>query len=451
MRPTRQQLGDARAIIEPLIRYRALMSRTPGVSFGISHDGDPILLGAAGSADLESSAPALPTTGYRVASITKTFTATLVMQLVEQGKLRLDEPVATYLSWTKPVLGSSGVTLRHLLTHSGGIIRDGSCSWTDDGFPDVGRFHADVLGGGTFAEPAVGFRYSNVAYALLGEIIEKATGLGFATAIDRRIVRPLALAASGTRITKRLRSTLATGYLYRRPGEPWPAAKHTEAGAFEPAGGMISNVPDLLAYQQAHFPGSTKLLNDLSKREMQRTQWQRSEEPHHGYGWMVYAVDGVSLRGHSGGYPGFVTRIAFAPEWGVAAAVLTNNLGPLSALAVEMAFHTMAKVAAMWGDAAGPPAGPSRAALRHYTGQFRGEWGEALIALVNKSLYLVDPEEDRPMRIPARLEPSGEHRFLIADNEDYGRRGEHISFSTDKSGRATALHVGPNSLQRADP
>lgn len=452
MKATSQQVTDAASILDRFIRHRAMMTRTTGASWAMSLGGKTVLEGAAGVSDVESSAPALVTTGYRVASITKTFTATLVMQLVEQHKVRLDDTVDAYLPWARPALGKSGVTVRHLLLHSGGMIRDGSCSWGDGSFPSQAELHDDVLGTKMPAEPSSGFRYSNVGYALLGEIVEKVGGRDFATAIDRKIVRPLGLSATGTRLTPRLRSTLATGYYPDRPDEPRLAAPRTETFAIAPAGGLISNVGDLLRYQEAHFPGDVRLVTDLTKREMQRTQWQRKEEPHHGYGWMLWTVDGVSLRGHSGGFPGFVTRIAFAPDMGVAVAVLTSTMGDLPAIGVDAAFHTIAGVVERWEAASGRAprsGGPTRAALGKLTGHYRGEFADIVIGLVNKALYVISPDVDRPMREASRLDPvAGDHRFVIADEEDYGYRGEHVSFAVDASGRATTLYYGPYQLLR---
>jgi len=478
MRPTKLQLIDAAAIAWAWIRYRALMGQVPGVSYGVSLDGEVIASGGWGYADLETKRRAGPDTAYRVASITKTVTATLIMQLVERGRVRLDEPVTSYLTWLKPSIRGSGPTVRHLLTHSGGVIRDGSCAWGDRDLMDRDMLRRDLLERATVAEPSAGFRYSNVAYALLGEVIEEVSGRPFFSMVSSGVSRPLGLSATGTRLTRRLRSGLATGYHYRRPGEPYRAAAATEAGAFEAAAGLISNVVDLLEYQQAHFPGDNRLLSELSKREMQRVQWQRSEEPHHGYGWMVRAIDGITVRGHSGGYPGFVTYIAFAPEPRIAAAVLTNGIGPLAELGINAIFHTVARVNELWEDAAAPGHGQSgaapghgqsgaapghgqsgaapghgqsRAALARFVGQYRGDAGERLVARVNRSLYLINPREDRPMRVAARLAPvDNEARFLICDQEDYGRRGEEVSFELGVAGRATALRDGAQVLLRAD-
>jgi CubicO group peptidase (beta-lactamase class C family) len=445
---TTRQLSDAADIAEGWIRTRAFMLGTPAVSYAIAHGGASVLAGARGVADFASGTVATAGTGYRVASITKTFTATLVMQLAERGKVRLDEPVTTYLAWLKPAVGGSGLTIRHLLTHSGGIIRDGSCGWRPDEFPSREQVRREILDHGTFAEPAVGFRYSNMAYSLLGEVIETVGGRQFATAIDRSIARPLGLESSGTRLTPRLRTSLATGYWRRLPGEDYRGNPHSEAAAFEPAGGLISNVDDLCRFQEAHFAGDTRLLSELSKREMQRVQWQRAEEPHHGLGWMLWTTDGIAIRGHSGGYPGFTTRIGFSPEHGIAAAVLTNTIGSLSGTGLDVIFHTIARVSALWDAAAGAP-GHTRGALARFTGLYRSDWGDVLVGRVNQSLYLIDPDDDRPMRVPSRLSPVDDRgRFLIADNADYGNRGEEVVFDVEQPGPARTLRVGWQPMTR---
>jgi len=445
-----RHVGDAAAIAELWIRNRAWLEETPSVAYAISHRGSAVLAGAKGLADIASGTAATENTAYRVASITKTFTATLIMQLVERGKVRLDDPVSSYLTWIKPAVKGSGLTVRHLLTHSGGIIRDGSCGWRDGEFPSRHQLHLEVSERAMFAAPAVGFRYSNVAYALLGEIVEVAGGRAFATAIQRSIAKPLGLEHSGTRLTPALRSALATGYSRRLPGEERQAHPRSEACSFEPAGGLTSTVGDLLAYQHAHFPGDARLLSELSKREMQRTQWMRSGEPHHGYGWMIWTVDGISLRGHSGGYPGFVTRIAFSPDRRLAAAVLTNTIGDLPGLAIDVIFHTIARVQALWDDAATVSPGYTRAGLGRFAGLYRGEWGDVIIGRVNNSLYMIQPDEDRPMREPSRLAAvDDEGRFLIVDHDDYGHRGEELTFDFDDAGQVQALRNGRHIMRPA--
>ena len=365
--------------------------------------------------------------------------------------MRLDDLAVTYLPWLAESIGEDGVTLRHLLTHSSGIIRDGSGAWADDDLPDRATVRRDLAEHPTFAAPASGFRYSNVAYALLGEIVENLTEQSYAEAIEKRILQPLDMGSSGTRLTPQLRSNLATGYWSRRPGESYRAAPATEARAFEPAGGLISTVPDLLRYQEAHLSGDPRLLSDLAKREMQRSQWQRDSEPHHGYGWMLWRVEGSSLRGHSGGYAGFNTKIGFDPDMELAAAVLTNTLGVLPRVGVDAFFHIVNRVQTLWDQAGAVAAGPGRAGLAGLVGQYRAGWGEWLVIRIHKTLYLVDPTSDFPLRDAARLAAvAGTPRFVIADQEDYGYRGEEVAFATDGKGQATQFQYGPQTYLRAD-
>jgi D-alanyl-D-alanine carboxypeptidase len=446
-----RQLVDAAEIARRWIRYQAMLWDVPGISFGLSHDGRIVLLDGIGSADIATGRPVVPEgTGYRCASITKTMTATLVMQQVEAGRMRLDEPIATYLSWTRRLPNARDISIRHLLIHSGGVIRDGSNIWGDDDFPDRETVRAEVRQRLSFAEPSTAFRYSNIAYVLLGEALESVTGRPFEALLQRDVLTPLGLKGSAPSLVPRVRRTLATGYYRRRPGEERRAARPTEARAFGPAGGLVSIVPDLLTYQYAHFPGEGSILSDLSRREMQRTQWQRPEEPNHGLGWMIWHVDGLAIRGHSGGFPGFTTKIGFSPESGLCAAVLNNTNGPVPALALDMIFHSAVWVVRRWEDASATAHGHSRASLGRFAGHYRGDIGEMTVVRINRSLYLVDPEMTMPLVSAARLSPDGVRRFTIVEGDDYGHLGEEVSFAVDAAGRSVAMRYGPHTLHRAD-
>jgi CubicO group peptidase (beta-lactamase class C family) len=446
-----RQIADAVEVARGWIRYQAMRSQIPGISFGLSHRGQVVLLDAWGTADIASGRATTPdTTSYRCASITKTMTATLVMQQVEAGRLRLDESIATYLGWTRRLPHAKDISIRHLLVHGSGVIRDGSNRWSDDDFPDRETVRKEVRQQLSFAEPATTFRYSNIAYVLLGEVLEAVTGRTFEALLQRDVLGPLGLKGSAASLLPRVRKTLATGYFYRRPGEELRPTRHSEARAFGPAGGLVSTVPDLLMYQQAHFPGAGSLISDLSRREMQRVQWMRHEEPNHGLGWMIWHVDGITVRGHSGGYPGFTTKIGFSPEWGIAAAALNNTNSSVPSLAVDAMFHSVAWVARRWGDAAETTRGHSRTTLGRFAGQYSGEIGEMTVVRINRALYLIDPDVIMPLTSAARLHPTGARRFTIVEGDDYGHYGEEVSFAVDSRGRSTAMRYGPHPLRRAD-
>ena len=451
MKLTAQQLADAAEISRRWIRYRAVADEIPGIAFGVSQHGRVALLDAMGTADLATGRRvSAEGTSFRCASITKTMTATLVMQQVEAGRLRLDEPISTYLEWTRRLPHAKDIDIRHLLIHGSGVIRDGSNHWGDDDFPDRETLRREVRQQLTYAEPATGFRYSNVAYALLGEALEAVTSTPFEALLQRDVLRPLGMSDSAPSPLPRVRKTLATGYYYRRRGEEPRPARHTEARSFAAAGGLVSTVPDLLRYQTAHFPGAGGLVSDLSRREMQRTQWQRSEEPNHGLGWMLWQVEGMPICGHSGGYPGFVTKIGFSTDLHLAAAVLTNTNAPTAHVSLDVIFHSLAWVSRRWESASETGHGHTRAGIDRFTGQYRGDSGEITVARINRSLYLLDPVDNAPLASAARLRPDGARRFTIVEGDDYGHYGEEVSFTLNAAGKCTAMKYGPHTLRRAD-
>ncbi len=440
-----RQLADVARIADPLLHLRALYARVPGVAFGLRHGDETVLLGGHGVADAASEGPVDPTsTSFRCASITKTFTSTLIMRLADRGKLRLDDTVRGWLPWTVSAVGAD-LTIRHLLMHAGGVLRDGGNDWSTS-LSNTEELRREFARGASFTEPSVHFRYSNVAFSMLGEIAEQAGGRTYGTLLRREVLTPLGLSDTYPDLVPAARRNLATGYLLGRPNEPIIEAGHFAARAVAPAAGLISTVPNLLEYLAAHFSGDQRLLSEYAKREMQRTQWLRDEEPHFGLGWMSWHVDGTKILGHSGGYPGFVTKVGFSPVERLAGAVLTNANSPLAAEALDLLFHLAAQVRRRWSDAEASTKWHTRGTLAPFIGCYR-IWGDDLLVVrINGSLFLVDPKEPSPLSVAARLVPKGKRRFLIAEGDDFGHLGEIITFGADRQGRIATLKYGPSLL-----
>jgi CubicO group peptidase (beta-lactamase class C family) len=447
---TSRQIDDAASIIDPLLRLSSIYGRVPGVAYGLSYDGETVLLGAQGLANVETGEPVdAASTAFRCASITKTFTATVIMQLVERGKLRLDDPVVSHLAWAKRALGRD-VTVRHLLVHAGSIIRDGSNAWLGEPMPDRATLRRELAGAATFGEPAERFRYSNIAYSLLGEIAETVSGRTFETLVRANVVRPLGLESTWPDLTPAAANRLAMGYTDARPNEQRAKVGHVKARAIAPAGGLVSTVPDLLEYMRAQMPGDERLLSDFSKREMQHPQWLRAEEPNFGLSWMTWHVAGVSLVGHSGGYPGFSTMIGFAPQERLAAAVLTNTVTPSASTGVDLIYEVVAGVRTKWTDATATTKWHTRGSLAPYTGIYRLSGSDLLVSRINGSLYLLEPSEVSPLANPIRLEPRGKHTFLIAEGNDFGFLGETVTFGATRQGAIETVSIGANHFRRED-
>ena len=452
MTVTTTQLADAAEISRRWIRARATADEVPGISFGFSHNNRIVLADALGFADVESSRRASPDqTSYRCASITKTMTATLVMQQVEAGRLRLDEPITTYLEWTRKLPHAKDIDIRHLLIHGGGVIRDGSNHWGDEDFPDRDTLRQEVRQQLTYAEPSTAFRYSNVAYALLGEALEAVT---VDTVRGAAATRCPAAARPGRAARRRSRracarrsrpatTTAVTASRCVRRVTPRRARSRRREGS-----SRRCRTCSAISRRTSRAGG---LVSDLSRREMQRTQWQRNEEPNHGLGWMIWHVDGIGIRGHSGGYPGVrhQDRLLAGPVASrLPCSPTPQPRRPPSPL--DVFFHTVSWVDAAMGDAAETAHGHTRTSLGRFTGQYRGDIGEIIVARINRALYLVDPTMTTPLASAARLRPDGARRFTIVEGDDYGHYGEEVSFSVNAAGKATALKYGPHTLRRAD-
>lgn len=447
---TAAQVADAARLAERLLVCLRHAHGAPGVAYGLRHEGTTVLLGASGVADLERGVPVEATaTRFRCASITKTFTATLLLGQAERGRLRLDDTVVEWLAWTRGVLDPE-LTLRHLLLHGGGIIRDGTNAWDDRTMPDAAMLREEVRRHAAFGEPSERFRYSNFGYALLGEVLEAATGTSFSALLRREVTKPLGLGATDADLTTANRRALATGYYAAWPGEERRAAAHVAARAIAPAGGLVSTVPDLLEYQDAQHPGDPRLLSEVSKREMQRVQWQRSAEPHYGLGWMTWHAGPIRLVGHSGGYPGFTTKIAFAPEERLSAAVLTNVISPLAAEGLQGIYDAIAAVGAGWERAGARSRWHTRTSLERLGGIYRDHFGTVIVGRLHHGLLVVRAADRLPFAEASLLVASGPLRFNVAAGDDFGFLGEDVRFLVDRRGRATTFVWGAHAMARAE-
>jgi len=323
------------------LRRRTL--RVPGVQLAVAVAGEVLLEQVHGSARLpgtdgpdDDGEPLRTDHLFRIASHSKTFTATAVMQLVEQGRLRLDDTVAQHV----PELADAAVgdrTVAELLAHGGGVVRDTHDAdfWTlERPFPDraalVAAAHdrADVL-------PAnEQFKYSNIGYGLVGLVLEAVTGRPYADHLREAVLEPLGLQRTGPELDPDRVGEHATGYSGQVLGERVPIDT-VDTGALAPATGFWSTAGDLVRYAAAHVLGDPTLLTDASKRRLHRAQWAvPGGDEHYGLGFGRQQVGDRDLVGHGGGFPGHITRTVLDPADGLTVVVLTNAIdGPAQELA----------------------------------------------------------------------------------------------------------------------
>ena len=403
----------------------------PGVVAAVRFEDDLLLSRGYGFADLEQRTPMAPAHIFRIASHSKTFTATAVMQLAEAGKLRLDDRLGASVPWLPGRL--AGVTIRQALGHAAGIVRDGDdCDFwqLERPFPDAAELRHLVEWGGDVLPANDRFKYSNLGYGLLGLVVEAASGVPYAAYVRRHIVERLGLRDTGPEIDEQARARLATGYTRPRLGLPRLPVPDVPTGALAPATGFYATAADLCRYAAAHCFGDEALLSDAAKREMQQPSWAIEQtEARYGLGLELTSVGERRLVGHGGAFPGHATRTLFDPRQRLVVTVLTNETGaPARALAdgvVKILDFALGRPA---------PTPQRRARLARFAGRFLNAWGVVDIANFGDALVALDPEADDPVQHPTELQVEDDDTLRITRTSGYGSMGEAVRYERDDAG-----------------
>ncbi|MEX2393327.1 MAG: serine hydrolase domain-containing protein [Actinomycetota bacterium] len=304
--------------------------RVPGAAVGVLQNGE-ITEAAAGVINLNTGVEATTDTLFQIGSITKVWTTTMIMQLVDEGKIELDAPVRTYLPSFQVADEdvAAKVTLRHLLTHTSGI--DG------DHFPDHGRGddcierYVDACASleQTHALGAT-MSYCNTGFTIAGRIIEVLDEKGWDQALRDRIITPLGLTHTNTLPEEALLFRAAVGHIAPAPGDdPQRAPAWVLPRVAGPMGLINSTVRDTLTFAKAHMDDGAPLLSERSAKAMQEPQVEVPNRhtlgSHWGLGWILFDWDGHRVYGHDGGTLGQAAFLRIAPDAGVAVALFTNG------------------------------------------------------------------------------------------------------------------------------
>ena len=329
----------------------------PGLSWGIVVDGAVVASGGSGVARIGDTTPVDDDTVFRIASMTKSFTALAILALRDEGRLSLDEPAGKYVpelsTMPLPTKDAPAITIRHLLTHSAGFPEDNP--WGDRQLAQLpGTLTSWIRAGLPFStSPGTAYEYSNYGFALLGQIVARASGMPYRDFVSTRILRPLGMSStywdpadvpSGRR-----------AYGYRWNGTSWDDEIPLADGSFGAMGGLLTSGRDLgryIAFMLSAWPprddedrGPVKR---SSVREMQQgqrfsslTAKLRSESAPmtastRAYAYGLASTSDCSYRflvSHGGGLPGFGSNMTWLPEYGVGVYVMANvtYAGPAAA------------------------------------------------------------------------------------------------------------------------
>ena len=312
-------------------------SGAPGMSVAVVVNDRISWSSGFGMADVENEVPARANTVYRIASISKPIAATAVMQLVERGRVNLDDPIQKYVA-AFPTKGEQVVTVRHLMTHTSGIrhYRDGEME-SRDAYETVTAalriFKDDPL---LFA-PGTKYSYSTYAYNLLAGVVETASGLSFEQYLKDHVWGPAGMSATYFDHVDALIAKRAEQYV--RAGTSWRNAPYADLSNKWAGGGILSTAEDLARFHIALNEG--KLLKAAALKEMYTPYRLASgTDTEYGLGWNVARDDrGRTWIAHAGGATGGTTYLLRDPARKVAVAILCNvqNAPGLRALAIKLA------------------------------------------------------------------------------------------------------------------
>lgn len=429
--------------------HRAL----PGVAVGIVHDQQLVWAKGYGLADVARKTPMTPATRFRMASHSKLFTATAVMQLREAGKLRLDDPITKYLPWfsIQPAdPGDAGpITIEELLTHASGLPREAGSHWVDFNFPDAAGVKQYLATHRAPYAPEVRWKYSNLALTLAGMIVETVSGERFADYVQKHIFTPLGMKDSSIDVQD---PALATGYGYRHPDGTRRTFPFIDAKAMAPATGVTSNIEDMARFVSFQFrTGATdaargQILNTGSLREMHRVRrlendWTRGNA----IGFAVSRIKDKVWVGHGGSYPGYKTQTYIQLDSKVGVIVLTNadDAGP--AVIAQRAMDTIA-------PAIERSVIPARKLIAwdpswsRFAGIYESSMGLSQVVELNQRLVLIDPTAET-LSADQRLEPLGNGLFRLEASSGGSAVGETVRFE-EAGGKVTRMYVGDSYRDR---
>jgi CubicO group peptidase (beta-lactamase class C family) len=428
------------AWIEGQIEIRGL----PGIVVGVVSGDDLVWARGFGHADVDAGRPMEVDTRFRMASHSKLFTAISIMQLREQGKIRLDDPVVDYLPWF--TFGAAApddppVTIEQLLTHSSGLPREAGSHWSDFEFPTSDEVRELMADRQAPFSPEVRWKYSNLAYTIAGMIVEEVSGMSWADYLQQNIFDPLGMSSSSVDVPD---AKLATGYGSRMPDGSRQVFPFVDARGMAAATGLTSTVEDMARFVSAQFRegarGGDRLLSTASLREMHRVRMlENTWTSGQGIGFSVRRVDGRLFVGHGGGYPGYTTNTTIQLDSKVGVIVLTNTNDSNPSQIAQQLMSTVG-AAVQSATEVEPDVVAWDPAWERFAGLYRSVWGETRVLFMNDRLVTMNPWASS-IGDPTELEPIGDGTFRMVAPTGGGPVGEIVRF-VEENGEVVRMITG---------
>ncbi|MGD0852720.1 MAG: serine hydrolase domain-containing protein [Acidimicrobiales bacterium] len=433
--------------------------RLPGASVGVVLSDGLAWSGQIGFSNLQRRESPRTSTLYAIASITKTFTGTAIMQLVARGLVALDEPVMTYLPELKDADVSVGpieaVTIRRMLSHESGLAEEPPgtdwATYVREGVPgEVLRRASEI---GTKVPPNTQVKYSNLAYLLLGEVVTRVSGTPYADYVRQEILGPLAMTSTEwSPLPPELDARRATGYNPRTFSDELDLAYDGMLAWSE--AGLWSSVEDLarwLVFQLGAYAApevDSPILSSATLRTMHKPRYLVDELWNRAWGITWYGVrrdDGIWIQ-HSGGWQGFITDVCFDPVAKVGAIALLNGVGDAPSLAMDLGAIARKSLASRAPEI--EPGEPTPDAYRSLLGvYFDSEYGELVQVEWRDAALMVLMPTDPAYKVTL-LKGDAPDTFIVAPG--VRPSGETCRFERRADGRVASMYLAVGTFQRLD-
>jgi len=431
-------LKPALDYIPQWLEYQMRESEQPGCVIAIVHKGRIVLERAFGYADLDRRLPLTPRHRFRVASHSKSFTAAGIMKLREEGKLGLDDHAGQHVEGLHPDIAVA--TIAQLLSHSAGIVRDGSDNdqWQDRRpFLDTAALRAD-LAAPPVIEGNTRFKYSNHGFGLAGLVIEAVTETPYASWIKSAIIDPAGLDETEPDMPVDKALPVARGHSPKLPlGHRVVIPGDNPANALASATGFVSTARDLACFFAQLDPAASKsVLAVSSRREMVRGRWRNlhtSVERYYGLGIMSGSAAEWEWFGHTGNFPGFASRTAALCEPGIVVSVVSNAVDGLADRWLDGAIEILAKFAKH---------GPPTRDVRDWTGRWWSLWAAVDLVPMGDKVMVAAPSLLNPFTDASEISVSAKDCGCLSLATGLGRHGEDVRRIRGQNGEVAEIRLG---------
>lgn len=453
-----REVAEAMRLADAWLDASRAFAHIPGMSAAVVVGDSMVWSKGYGTIDANHRVAATPATIYSICSISKLFTSVALMQQAEAGKVRLDDPISTYLPWATPRQSdpdSGPITIRAAMTHSAGLPREADFAyWTapDFTFPTREQLQSAIGSQTTLFGVGRHYQYSNLGMTLVGETVAAVSGVPYADYVQARILDPLRLRDTRPFLPMALygkRLSAGFGALDR---EGRRTLLHPfDAKGLTPAAGFTSTVEDLSRFAIWQFnllrEGGTNVIRASTLREMQRPQYTDPDwQTTFGLGFSVWRAKDKTFIGHVGSCPGYQSMISMNPESETAVVIMHNgsdNPRPL-------ARGVFALLAKRQGYSFKAPVAVPGLNLEEYAGRYSEQPWEAegvVVPWAGGLAYLTLPSDD-PTEGATFLKPVA--RDLFRRVRDDGSEAEEVRFARDASGKVVRMTHFMNSVSRIE-